>query len=299
MSQIRSAAMIVNARSRSGQNKFAQTCAAMKGMPFEVDAHAVEDPDALVPTLNRALAAKPDLVILGGGDGTISSLVDHLLGHDVILGVLPFGTANSFCRTLGIPLDIPGAVEVLRTGTPRRIDLGMVDGDYFANCAAIGLSPQIAQTVPHGVKKWFGRAGYLAWAALQFARFEPFELIVGEGDTAKRMTATEVRISNGRFHGGTELIEEARLDSGEIIVQVVAGKGKRSLVRNWAASALKLDSRRVDTVTFHGQSLRIETNPPLPISIDGEVLANTPVQARIAAGIIEVIAPAVATGPSA
>ncbi len=291
MTRIRSAAMIVNARSRSGQDQFKQTCAAMQGMPFEVDAHAVEDPEQLVPTLKKALERKPDLVVLGGGDGTISSLVDHLLGHDVILGVLPFGTANSFCRTLGIPLDIPGAVDVLRTGAPRRIDLGMIDGDYFANCAAIGLSPQIAQTVPHGVKRWFGRAGYLAWATLQFAKFEPFELIVGEGAAAQRMTATEVRISNGRFHGGTELVEEARLDSGEIIVQVVAGKGKRSLVRNWAASFLRLESRRVDTVTFHGQSLRITTVPPLPISIDGEVLAKTPVQAKIAAGIIEVMAP--------
>ncbi len=293
MTQIRSAAMIVNARSRSGRDQFKQACAAMQGMPFEVDAHAVDNPDDLVETVRKALARKPDLVVLGGGDGTISSLVDHLLGHDVILGVLPFGTANSFCRTLGIPLDIPGAVEVLKTGTPRRIDLGMIDGDYFANCAAIGLSPQIAQTVPHGVKRAFGRAGYLAWATLQFAKFHPFELIVGEGPAARRMMATEVRISNGRFHGGTELVEEARLDSGEIIVQVVAGKGKRSLVRNWAASFFKLESRRVDTLTFHGQSLRITTNPPLPISIDGEVLATTPVQAKIAAGIIEVMAPAV------
>ncbi|KQN80178.1 diacylglycerol kinase [Sphingomonas sp. Leaf67] len=291
MTQIRSAAMIVNARSRSGQDQFEQACGAMQGMPFEVDAHAVENPDDLVPTLERALERKPDLVILGGGDGTISSLVDHLLGHNVILGVLPFGTANSFCRTLGIPLDIPGAVEVLKTGRPRRIDLGMVDGDYFANCAAIGLSPQIAQTVPHGVKKLFGRVGYLAWATLQFVKFQPFQLIVGEGPNAKRMTATEVRISNGRFHGGTELVEEARLDSGEIIVQVVCGKGKRSLVRNWAAGFFRLDSRRVDTVTFHGQSLRIETVPPLPISIDGEVLAKTPVMAKVAAGIIEVMAP--------
>lgn len=291
MTQIRSAAMIVNARSRSGQDQFSQACAAMKGMPFAVDAHAVEDPDDLVPTLKRALERKPDLVVLGGGDGTISSLVDHLLGHDVILGVLPFGTANSFCRTLGIPLDIPGAVEVLRTGQPRRIDLGMIDGDYFANCAAIGLSPQIAQTVPHGMKKLFGRAGYLAWATLQFAKFHPFQLIVGEGPNAKRMTATEVRISNGRFHGGTELVEEARLDSGEIIIQVVCGKGKRSLVRNWAAGFFRLDSRRVDTVTFHGKALRIETVPPLPISIDGEVLAKTPVMAKVAAGIIEVMAP--------
>ncbi|MEP9402940.1 diacylglycerol/lipid kinase family protein [Sphingomonas silueang] len=292
MKPIRSAAMIVNAKSRKGQAQFAEACAAMRGLPFEVDAHAVEDPEQLVPRLKEALSRKPDLVVLGGGDGTISSLVDYLLGHDVMLGVLPFGTANSFCRTLGIPLDIPGAVDVLRTGVPRRIDLGMIDGDYYANCAAIGLSPLIAQTIPHGVKRVFGRVGYLTWASLQFLRFEPFELIVTNGDFRQRLMATEVRVSNGRFHGGTELVEEARLDSGEIIVQVVTGKGKRSLVRNWAAGFFRLDSRRVDTVSFHGKELRIETVPPLPISIDGEVLAKTPATAKIAAGIIEVIAPA-------
>ena len=129
MRDIRSAAMVVNAKSRKGQKLFKRACKAMSGLPYPVDARAVEDPDQLEAVVRDVLRAGPDLVILGGGDGTISSLVDHLLGHDVILGVLPFGTANSFCRTLGIPLDIAQAVEVLKTGQPRRIDLGMIDGD--------------------------------------------------------------------------------------------------------------------------------------------------------------------------
>ena len=56
----------------------------------------------------------------------------------------------------------------------------------------VGLSPQIAQTVPHGIKKLFGRAGYLAWATLQFAKFHPFELVVTQGEMVQRLTATEV-----------------------------------------------------------------------------------------------------------
>ncbi|MFV0622481.1 diacylglycerol/lipid kinase family protein [Sphingomonas sp. ac-8] len=291
MDRIRSAALVVNTQSRTGQDQFEQACAAMSGLPFDVAPNPVDDPAKLQETMKRVMAEKPDLLILGGGDGTISSLIDHLVGTDTILGVLPLGTANSFARTLGIPLEIEGAVDVLRTGTPRRIDLGMVDDDYFANCAAIGISPQIASTVPHKLKRWFGRAGYLGWATLQFARFRPFELIVGEGADAKRMPATEVRISNGRFHGGVELVEEAQLDSGEIIVQVVSRNGRRGLIRNWGASVLGLESRRDDTVTFHARELRIATNPPLPISIDGEVLAETPITARIAAGVIRVMAP--------
>ncbi|KQN33578.1 diacylglycerol/lipid kinase family protein [Sphingomonas sp. Leaf38] len=289
---ITSAALVVNAKSRKGQKLFKRACAAMSGLPYAVDAHAVEDPKDLEATVLRALAKKPDLLILGGGDGTVSGLVDLMVGHDVILGVLPLGTANSFARTLGIPLTIEGAVEVIRTGKARRIDLGMIDGDYFANCAAMGISPKIAETVPHGLKKVLGKVGYLSWAAYQYLRFRPFTLIVGEGPTAVKIRVVEVRISNGPYHGGTELVDAAAVDSGEIVVQAVMGHVKRRLVQNWVSSVFRLQSRHEKVRDFRGKSLKINTIPPLPISIDGEVLARTPVTAKVAAGIIRVMAPA-------
>ena len=284
--------MVVNAKSRRGQALFRRACTALSDLPYEVDARAVEDPKDLEPTVRELLATKPDLLILGGGDGTISGLVDLMVGHDVMLGVLPLGTANSFARSLGIPLDIEGAVEVIRTGRPRRIDLGMIDNDYYANCAAMGISPKIAETVPHGLKRVAGRLGYLGWAAYQFLRFRPFTLIVEQNGERERLRVVEVRSSNGPYHGGTELVESAEVDSGEIVVQAVCGHVKRRLLVNWAASILRSDYRKEKVREFRGREIRINTIPPLPISIDGEVLARTPVTARIAPGIIEVIAPA-------
>jgi YegS/Rv2252/BmrU family lipid kinase len=291
MSEIKSAALIVNAKSRKGRKLFRRACKRLETLPFPVDAHAVEKPEHLERTLKRALAKKPDLVILGGGDGTVSGLVDLLVGHDVILGVLPLGTANSFARTLGLPLDLDGAIEVLATGVPKQIDLGMIDGDYFANCAAMGLSPQIAETVPHGLKKALGRAGYLGWAAGQYLKFRPFILTVDDGKEEKRMRVVEVRISNGPYHGGTWLVDEAQVDSGQIVVQAVTGKYRRTLLKNWFTSFFGMASRHHDTVTFTGRDLKIDTRPSLPISIDGEVLAHTPVRAKIAAGVIRVMVP--------
>jgi YegS/Rv2252/BmrU family lipid kinase len=284
--------MVVNAKSRRGQALFERACKAMSGLPYPVDARAVENPEDLEPTVRELLAAKPDLLILGGGDGTISGLVDLMVGHDVMLGVLPLGTANSFARSLGIPLDIEGAVEAIRTGRPRRIDLGMIDKDYYANCAAMGISPKIAETVPHGLKRVAGRLGYLGWAAYQFLRFRPFTLIVEQNGERERLRVVEVRISNGPYHGGTELVDAAAVDSGEIVVQAVCGHVKRRLIVNWAASILRSDYRKEKVRDFRGREIKLTTIPPLPISIDGEVLARTPVTAKIAAGIIEVIAPA-------
>jgi YegS/Rv2252/BmrU family lipid kinase len=291
MSEIKSAALIVNAKSRKGQKLFRRACRRLEKLPFPVDAHAVEKPEHLERTVKRALAKKPDLVILGGGDGTVSGLVDLLVGHDVILGVLPLGTANSFARTLGLPLDLDGAIDVLANGMPKRIDLGMIDGDYFANCAAMGLSPQIAETVPHNLKKVLGRVGYLGWAGGQYLKFRPFILTVDDGKEEKRMRVVGVRISNGPYHGGTWLVDEAKIDSGQIVVQAVTGRYRRTLLKNWFASFFGMEARHQDTVTFTGKDLKIDTRPSLPISIDGEVLAHTPVRAKIAAGVIQVMVP--------
>lgn len=297
MTHFNSAALIVNAQSRRGQALFDEACAALAHLPFTLDAHAVEDPKRLEATLEAALAKKPELVILGGGDGTISGLVDLLVGKDVVLGVLPLGTANSFCRTLGIPLDVEGAVEVLRTGKPKRIDLGMIDDDYFANAATLGIAPKIAETVPHGLKKVLGRAGYLTWAAYQYAKFRPFRMTVTveagrDAGPPQTIRCVEVRIANGRYHGGQELMETAEVDSGEIVVECVRGHLKRRLVANWAANLLRLPQRREDVVEFHGTAIRLDSNKPRAISIDGEVLARTPVTVKVADDVIAVMTPA-------
>jgi len=252
-----------------------------------LEAHAVPHPGKLRDTVRKVLESDPPMVIVGGGDGTLSSTVDDFVPHDTVFALLPLGTANSFARTLGIPLDMEGAIDVIATGERRRIDLGMIDRDYFANCAAIGMSPLIAETVPHNLKRYLGRVGYLGWAAWQFMRFRPFKLTVGN----ETVDAVEVRIANGAYHGGTELVEDAEVDSGEIIVQAVLGNSRHRLVWSWAASILKMKGRERNVREFHGVELRISTDPPLPISIDGEVLARTPVTAHVAPGIIEVAAP--------
>jgi ribosomal protein L3 glutamine methyltransferase len=123
---IRSAALVVNAKSRKGRRLFKQASAAMDALPYPVDAHAVDDPKDLEATVTAALAKKPDLLILGGGDGTISGLVDLMVGHKVILGVLPLGTANSFARTLELPLDSEAGVMRRRLSPAEQDKLARV-----------------------------------------------------------------------------------------------------------------------------------------------------------------------------
>jgi len=199
----RSAVLIVNAKSRKGRDLFEQARGKLAAAGIDLSAaYALKDPSGLEATVQAAVAAGAPMVIVGGGDGSLSASVDHLVDHDVVLALLPLGTANSFARTLGIPLDLDGAVNVVANGVRRRIDLGMIDDDYFANCATLGLAPLVAETVPNQLKRVLGRVGYLVWASLKMVDFRPFRLTVGEGEGAETVDALEVRIANGPYHGG-------------------------------------------------------------------------------------------------
>ena len=205
--------------------------------------------------------------------------------------MLPLGTANSFARTLGLPLDLAGAVETISSGVRKRIDLGVINGDYYANSAAIGLSPLIGNSVPSQLKRYLGRFGYLIWATWCLSRFRPFILTVETNRERKSLSVLEVRIANGRFHGGVEVVEDTDVDSGDIVVQAVTGHYRTRLIWNWIATYFRLPQRHDTTVDFRGRQLRVITDPPLPISIDGEVLAKTPADVRIAKQAIEVVVP--------
>lgn len=289
----REAALIVNVHSRRGEALFKDARAKLEAAGIRlIEAHAVTDPDRLQETVRGAVASGAPMVIVGGGDGSLSGTVDELVGKGCVFGVLPLGTANSFARTLGIPLDLDGAISVIAGGVRRCIDLGMIDHDYFVNAASLGLSPMIGKTVPHKLKRYLGRVGYLVWAVKCSVGFRAFRLVLNDGARERRMWCTEVRILNGPFHGGVELSERADVDTGELVVQAVVGRSHARLAWDWYSKFFKLRDRDAHTEEFRGKSFRIETQPPQRISIDGEVLATTPVTAKIAAGAIDVAVPA-------
>lgn len=288
----REAALIVNVHSRKGEALFQRAREKLEAAGVRlIAAHAVRDPERLQETVREAVSSGAPMVIVGGGDGSLSGTVDELVGKDCVFGVLPLGTANSFARTLGIPLDLDGAVQAIAQGRRRRIDLGMIDHDYFVNAASLGLSPMIGETVPHKLKRYLGRVGYLIWAVKCSVGFRAFRLMIDDGTNERRMWSTEVRILNGPYHGGVELSDRADVDSGEIVVQAVVGRSHARLAWDWYAKFFKLRDRDAQTEEFRGQSFRIKTQPRQRISIDGEVVARTPATVKVAAGAIDVAVP--------
>ena len=286
------AVVVVNVQSRRGEEAFEQACEKLGAAGIHVIArHAVREPDEMRPIIRKAIADGAPMIIVGGGDGSLSSTIDDFLCSDTVFGFLPLGTANSFAKTLGVPIDLDGAIDVIANGRARRIDLGFIDKDYFANAAAMGMSPLIAETVPRKLKKYLGMFGYALWAIRVAFKFRPFRLYVDDGAKVHRVWATEARIANGTHHGGVELVESARLDSGEIVVQAVTGRSVFGLAWSWFATLFKLRARKLTVTEFHGHELKINAKPPQKISIDGELSATTPVKVGVVRGGAVIAAP--------
>ncbi len=115
----RLAALIVNTRSRSGERAFFRALDRLQELGVTLGpTYAVRDPVRLPENVRDILedGSEYRVLILGGGDGSVSSVVDFLAHRDVTLGLLPLGTANDFARTLEIPVDIEQACQTIAHG---------------------------------------------------------------------------------------------------------------------------------------------------------------------------------------
>ena len=112
-----------------------------------------------------------DIVVAFGGDGTLNEVANGLVGTDVPVSVLPGGSTNVVCRTLGIPNDVVDATEHLLAmvdeWTPRKIDLGMADGRYFVFSCGSGIDATVVKRVDaHPRMKSMAGPYYFSWATV-------------------------------------------------------------------------------------------------------------------------------------
>lgn len=285
-------ALIVNASSRRGGDLFAEAERILSSSGQNlILSEAVPQPDLIPDAIDRAVKAGAERIVLGGGDGTISSSSKQIADAGVEMAVLPLGTANSFARSVGVPLDVAGACRLALEGSARRADLGILGDHHFTNVAAIGLPAQIGRTIPDGLKRVLGRSAYLFWALYKLMRFRGFTCTVDDGSGASTHEVVEVRVANASNLGSLEAVPDADPEDHEIVVQLVRGTTNWQLAKEWAAMAVGQAPEIGEVKEIRGTRIHIETRPPQPVSVDGEVLARTPAEVRVAPAALRLVMP--------
>jgi diacylglycerol kinase family enzyme len=245
----------------------------------------------------RAIAERGDpLLVVGGGDGTISAAAAALVGTETLLGILPLGTLNHFARDLGIPTDLVEAAKLIAARPERHVDVGEMNEHIFINNSAIGLYPRMvvdrdAQQERLGRSK---RVAMVIASLRTLARFNHQRLTLTVNDAKQRVDTPLLFVGNNEYR--TDLGAAGRrqsIEDGELSVYVMRKKTRRGFV---AATVRALfdrtrpdDMEKIDGV----ERLRVGSHRgSLVVSLDGEVVrAIPPLDYRIRKRALRVIAP--------
>jgi diacylglycerol kinase (ATP) len=245
-----------------------------------------------------AVRAGAGVVIAHGGDGTVMDVAAALVGTSLPLGLLPGGTGNVLAGNLGIGRSFLAAADTIAAGATRTIDVGRLTtaagSRFFAvNCAA-GFAADLMAGTEQRTKRRFGVAAYVARAIVMVAnlvraatRIE-VDGVMHEGHAATVIVANCGQLVPGVF----SLADDICPDDGMFDVAVLDAASYASALR----LAWRLFQRRPDAdpgITFYrGRTVRISSDPLLPVEADGEPLGFTPMAVELIPRALTVLVPA-------
>jgi len=254
----------------------------------------------------RAVDEGASIVVAFGGDGTVSAVAQAVADRDdVALGILPGGTANVFARELGIPLDLEGAAKLLAGPHEiRAVDLGEATLDNgeeraFLLRVAAGLEAKLVEESPREEKERLGELAYVLSTLRQLpgavvARYritsDTGQVIESDGLFATLTNARALGIGDAAYP------DDVRPDDG-VLDGIIAPSAITQLAGAAAAAVTGAESPGLERTS--GQALELFADPPQRVSVDGEVLGDTPVRVRVRPGAIRVIVPPADKGGAA
>jgi YegS/Rv2252/BmrU family lipid kinase len=292
----RRALLICNAKARNGGCDLD----AVRGILRTGGIEPVDAPqEADCRDLIRDRADAVDLVILGGGDGTMNYAAPALVESGLPFAILPLGTANDLARSLGLPLDPVEAARFIPTAEARPVDLGWVNGHYYFNVASVGFSAELAGELTADSKKIWGVLGYAVAAVRVLRRVRPFTVTIEHDGTVEKVTTIQVSVGNGRHYGGGMTVEEtAAVDDGKLNFYSLEINHWWRLLALLPALRRGTHGRAADVRAFHTQEIKLSTRKPRPVNTDGELTTHTPAHFKVFPKILRVFAPEPVRGPA-
>ncbi|OYX62711.1 MAG: diacylglycerol kinase [Rhizobiales bacterium 32-66-11] len=194
----------------------------------EVDVMVREGPE-MVEVIRSAPSLGYDRLIVGAGDGTVSTAVSVLAGSDIALGILPLGTMNMLAYDIGLPRDLPGALAALRDAVPMRIDVATVNGRAFHGVSGIGFFSQMA-LAREAYRQTHGRiVGWFLALGRALIRSGRVRLDIEVDGRRVSMEAYAALVTNNSFDGAGW--HRLRMDAGEIEVHIAEERGALARIR--------------------------------------------------------------------
>jgi diacylglycerol kinase (ATP) len=283
--------VVVNARARLGAGARERVVAALEArghIVVEADPRSSQDVSPAIAEQRGRI----DVVVVGGGDGTLIAAIDGVRRAGVPLAILPLGTTNDLARTLALPFGIFSACALVDDGRPRAIDVGWANGVWFFNEASIGMSTHVVREQTGRLKS---RLGMLAipvgtLRALRFMR--PYQLTVKWDGGERTFRTVQLTVANsGRFGGYVENLG-ATIDDGLLDLYSIDVRRPWDALEIITAVLRKQFPSSRNVTTISATSFTVTGRHRHHVSADGEDAGMTPTEFKVVPHALEVLVPA-------
>jgi diacylglycerol kinase (ATP) len=243
----------------------------------------------------KAIKDGYDTVLVAGGDGTVGEAANGLVGSEIKMGIIPMGSFMNIAKMLSIPGDVEKAIEIIKIGRTRKIDVGSITKledeklskpYYFLETAGIGIEAIMhkeLRKLEEGNLKSFFRLIKI-WLNFYANRIK---IITDSNETEVR--ASLVSIANGPFSGANlEIAPKAKLNDHMLSVTIYK-MSKLELLQYFINSKYtgKTDLRRLTTIQT--KKIKLSGRRPLVVHADATLFGKTPVECKVIPNALKVI----------
>ena len=234
----------------------------------------------------QAVENKAEIVIASGGDGTVSAVAEALIDSNVPLGAIARGTANAFANALGIPDTIEAACKVIVEGATKKVDAAMCNDKPMILLAGVGFEAETVEDANRELKDKFGMLAYVLSGLKQLTEFDKFSTTIETEDKIITLDANAVTIANAApptsvLAQGTAgvVYDDGLLDITIVAAQTRAGAIAISYHLLQTASNDEAAERN-DIGYLRTKWVKITTDPPQKVVLDGELIGSTPIEVK-------------------
>ncbi len=258
---------------------------AARSVPFDIVEPA--DADEAYRIVRAAADRQYRAVAAVGGDGTVGIALKGTAGSGVPVAIIPFGTGNQLALNLDIPISLEDSVRIAVEGEVREVDLCRANGEQFALIAGAGLDADVMASATAELKSRLGFAAYL-YSGIKNIITPPsaaFRIVADDKEVLVR--ASMVLLANaGQLGAGPLPVEltvapDSSFSDGLIDVAIFAPRNLPEVARILWRVARKQFSGDDQMIFLQAKKVRIESDPPVAIQIDGEPRGMTPIEAEI------------------
>lgn len=262
-------------------------------------------PESSVGELTRVVSdCRAKRAIVSGGDGTVSAVAQALRetfksGNAKTLAIVPRGTANAFATALGIPSDLQAACNVILNGSTRLIDTAICNNRLMILLAGVGFEAETVKRANREAKSQWGPMAYILAGMQQLDRQELFETEIEIAGRISHFQAGAITIANVApptsvlAQGMGQVIPDDGLLDVTIGTPDTKLKAIDAITDLIGAAIYQTRTNRQDIICLRTPEIRVTTDPPQKVVVDGEIVGTTPIEVKCIPQSLAVLVPSI------